>query len=143
MGIELEILPVINKIDLPSAQPEQVRSEIEDVIGLEAGHAPLISAKSGVGIEDVLEGIVSYIPAPSGEEDAPLRALIFDSYYDNYKGAICIVRVKEGSVRAGMRIRMMSSGIEFDVVEVGAFYPQRRGGGRGGRHGDGCGASRI
>ena len=121
---DLEILPVINKIDLPSAQPEQVRSEIEDVIGLEAGHAPLISAKSGVGIEDVLEGIVSYIPAPSGEEDAPLRALIFDSYYDNYKGAICIVRVKEGSVRAGMRIRMMSSGIEFDVVEVGAFYPQ-------------------
>ena len=121
---DLEILPVINKIDLPSAQPEQVRSEIEDVIGLEAGHAPLISAKSGLGIEDVLEGIVSYIPAPSGEEDAPLRALIFDSYYDNYKGAICIVRVKEGSVRAGMRIRMMSSGIEFDVVEVGAFYPQ-------------------
>ncbi|WP_138296153.1 MULTISPECIES: translation elongation factor 4 [unclassified Clostridium] len=121
---DLEILPVINKIDLPSAQPEQVRSEIEDVIGLEAGHAPLISAKSGVGIEDVLESIVSYIPAPSGEEDAPLRALIFDSYYDNYKGAICIVRVKEGSVRAGMRIRMMSSGIEFDVVEVGAFYPQ-------------------
>ena len=101
-----------------------MRSEIEDVIGLEAGHAPLISAKSGVGIEDVLEGIVEYIPAPSGEEDAPLRALIFDSYYDNYKGAICIVRVKEGSVRAGMRIRMMSSGIEFDVVEVGAFYPQ-------------------
>ncbi|SCJ11001.1 Elongation factor 4 [uncultured Clostridium sp.] len=121
---DLEILPVINKIDLPSAQPEQVRSEIEDVIGLEASHAPLISAKSGVGIEDVLEGIVEYIPAPSGEEDAPLRALIFDSYYDNYKGAICIVRVKEGRVRAGMRIRMMSSGIEFDVVEVGAFYPQ-------------------
>ena len=120
---DLEIVPVINKIDLPSAQPEQVRSEIEDVIGLDASYAPCISAKTGLNVEDVLEAIVKYIPAPQGDENAPLQALIFDAFYDNYKGAICFVRVKEGTLRAGMRMRMMATGGEFDVVEVGTFAP--------------------
>ena len=120
---DLEIVPVINKIDLPSAQPEEVRKEIEDVIGLDASYAPLVSAKVGLGIDDVLEAVVNYVPAPSGDADRPLRALIFDSFYDNYRGAICFVRVVEGSVKAGMRIRMMQGGVEFDVVEVGVFRP--------------------
>ncbi len=120
---DLEIVPVINKIDLPSAQPEEVRGEIEDVIGLDASYAPLVSAKVGLGIDDVLEAVVNYVPAPAGDEDKPLRALIFDSFYDNYRGAICFVRVVEGSVKAGMRIRMMQGGVEFDVVEVGVFRP--------------------
>ena len=120
---DLEIVPVINKIDLPSAQPEEARSEIEDVIGLDASFAPLVSAKMGVGIDEVLEAVVQHVPAPEGDADRPLRALIFDSLYDNYRGAICFVRVMEGSVRAGMRIRMMQGGVEFDVVEVGVFRP--------------------
>ena len=120
---DLEIVPVINKIDLPSAQPEEARSEIEDVIGLDASFAPLVSAKMGVGIDEVLEAVVQHVPAPEGDADRPLRALIFDSFYDNYRGAICFVRVMEGSVRAGMRIRMMQGGVEFDVVEVGVFRP--------------------
>ncbi|MBQ8130199.1 MAG: translation elongation factor 4 [Clostridia bacterium] len=123
MEHDLEIIPVINKIDLPSAQPEAVRKEIEEVIGLDAGDAPLISAKQGIGITDVLESIVSRIPAPVGELQTNLRALIFDSYYDNYKGAICFVRVVEGEIRPGMTIRMMNTGATFDVVEVGIRSP--------------------
>ncbi|MBC8530900.1 translation elongation factor 4 [Gehongia tenuis] len=120
---DLEIVPVINKIDLPSARPEEVRQEIEDVIGLDASYAPLVSAKTGVGIEDVLEAVVEHIPPPVGDETAPLKALIFDSYYDSYKGAISFVRIMEGSVKEGLDIRMMSSGREYPVTEVGVFRP--------------------
>ena len=120
---DLEILPVINKIDLPSAQPEVVKKEIEDEIGLDTENCPLISAKMGIGIEDVLKDIVARVPAPEGDPDAPLKALIFDSYYDNYRGAISSVRVKQGRVRVGDRIRMMAGKCEFDVTEVGAFTP--------------------
>ncbi len=115
----LEVVPVINKIDLPSADPERVAHEVEDVIGIPALDAPQISAKVGIGIEDVLERIVTDIPCPQGDDEAPLQALIFDSYYDSYKGVIVYIRIKEGTVKAGTRIRMMSSGAEFDVVEVG------------------------
>ncbi len=115
----LEIVPVINKIDLPSARPEEVRAEIEDIIGIDASDAPLISAKMGTNIEDVLEAIVEKIPAPAGEDDTPLQALIFDSYYDSYKGVIVYIRVKEGTVKVGDTIRMMATGATFDVVEVG------------------------
>ena len=120
---DLEIIPVINKIDLPSAHPDEVRTEIEEIIGIDASAAPLISAKVGLGIDEVLESVVTMMPAPQGDEDAPLQALIFDSYYDNYRGAICYVRVVSGSVRAGMRIRMMNTGACFDVVEVGVRSP--------------------
>ena len=120
---DLEIVPVINKIDLPSARPDEVRTEIEDVIGLDASEAPLISAKVGLGIDDVLESVVKMMPAPTGDENAPLQALIFDSFYDNYRGAICFVRVVSGTVRAGMTIRMMNTGAKFDVVEVGVRSP--------------------
>ncbi|MCR4620522.1 MAG: translation elongation factor 4 [Clostridiales bacterium] len=120
---DLEILPVINKIDLPSAQPEVVRKEIEDEIGLDAQDCPLISAKMGIGIDDVLEKIVEVIPPPKADASRPLKALIFDSYYDNYRGAISSVRLVEGSVRVGDKIRMMACGKEFDVTECGAFLP--------------------
>ena len=120
---DLEILPVINKIDLPSAQPEVVKKEIEDEIGLDTENCPLISAKMGIGIEDVLKDIVARVPAPEGDPDAPLQALIFDSYYDNYRGAISSVRVKQGRVKVGDRILMMAGKCEFDVTEVGAFTP--------------------
>ena len=120
---DLETVPVINKIDLISARPEEVKQEIEDVIGLDTDQAPQISAKTGLNCEDVLEAIVKYIPSPEGDENAPLQALIFDAYYDNYKGAICFVRVMHGSVRPGMRMRLMQSGSEFDIVEVGTFRP--------------------
>ena len=120
---DLEILPVVNKIDLPSAQPEVVKHEIEDEIGLDTEGCPLISAKQGIGIDDVLHGIVKTIPAPGGDVDAPLKALIFDSYYDNYRGAISSVRVTAGTVRVGDSIRMMASGREFEVTECGAFLP--------------------
>jgi len=120
----LEIMPVINKIDLPSAQPEYVMHEIEDVIGIPAEDAPCISAKNGLNIDQVLAQIVDKIPAPTGSEDDPLTALIFDCYYDNYKGALSYVRVMSGSVRAGDRIRSMATGNEFDVTEVGIFNPQ-------------------
>lgn len=120
---DLEIVPVINKIDLPSAEPERVRSEIEDVIGLDASMAPLISAKTGLNIGDVLEAIVKYIPSPSGSDSAPLKALIFDSFYDSYKGAIAYVRIKEGTVSVGDQIVMMSNGHSFEVTEVGYFEP--------------------
>ena len=119
----LEIIPVINKIDLPSARPDEVRAEIEEIIGLDASSAPLISAKVGLGIDEVLESVVTMMPPPAGDEDAPLQALIFDSFYDNYRGAICFVRIVSGSVRAGMRIRMMNTGACFDVVEVGTRSP--------------------
>ena len=120
---DLEILPVINKIDLPSAQPEVVKQEIEDEIGLDTEGCPLISAKQGIGIEDVLEAVVAKVPAPSDDLDAPLRALIFDSYYDNYRGAISSVRLKSGRVKVGDRIRMMAGKCEFEVTEVGAYRP--------------------
>ena len=118
---DLEVFPVINKIDLPSAEPERVKEEIEDVIGLDAEEAPLISAKTGVNIDQVLEQIVTKIPAPQGDPEAPLQALIFDSIYDSYKGVIIFCRVKNGCVKKGTRIRMMATGAEEDVVEVGIF----------------------
>ena len=120
---DLEILPVINKIDLPSAQPEVVRGEIEDEIGLDAADAPLISAKMGIGIEDVLEDIVKRVPAPTGDPDKPLTALIFDSLYDNYRGAISYVRIVDGRVRVGDKIHMMASNHDFEVTELGALRP--------------------
>ena len=120
---DLEIIPVVNKIDLPSAQPEVVKQEIESEIGLDTSIAPEISAKTGVNIKDVLDVIVDFVPPPKGDEDAPLKALIFDSYYDNYKGALCYVRVFDGKVRAGTKMRLMSTGKEFDVTEVGYFSP--------------------
>lgn len=119
----LEILPVINKIDLPSAQPEMVKTEIEDVIGLDASYAPMISAKNNINIREVLEKIVKYLPCPQGDENGQLRALIFDSKYDSYKGVIVHVNVKEGSVRTGDRIRMINTGKEFVVNELGYFRP--------------------
>ena len=118
---DLDVFPVINKIDLPSAEPERVKEEIEDVIGIEAQDSPLISAKNGIGIEDVLEAIVEKIPAPGGSPDNPLQALIFDSVYDSYKGVIVFCRIKEGRVRKGTKIRMMATGAAAEVVEVGYF----------------------
>ncbi len=120
---DLEIIPVINKIDLPSADPEHVKKEIEDVIGIDASDAVLCSAKTGLGIEDVLEAIVARVPAPEGDAAAPLKALVFDSKFDAYKGVVLYVRVMEGRLRKGMRIRMMATGAEFDVTEVGYFKP--------------------
>ena len=120
---DLETIPVINKIDLPSAEPEAVRQEIEEVIGLDASFAPLTSAKQGIGIEDVLEAVVTHMPPPEGDETKPLKALVFDAKYDNYRGAICYVRVMEGRVYPGMRMRMMQTGAEFDVVETGYLAP--------------------
>ena len=120
---DLDVMPVINKIDLPSADPERVINEIEDVIGIEAQDAPQISAKTGLNVDQVLEQIVTKIPAPKGDPKAPLQALIFDSVYDSYKGVIIFCRIKEGSVRRGTPIRMMATGAEADVVEVGYFGP--------------------
>ena len=120
---DVEVVPVINKIDLPSAMPEAVRQEIEDEIGLDASMAPLISAKTGLNVEEVLRVIRDYIPAPEGDDDAPLTALIYDSVYDNYKGALCYVRVMSGTISNQTRMRMMSTGREFDVTEVGVFSP--------------------
>ncbi len=119
----LEILPVINKIDLPSANPEMAIKEIEDIIGIPAEDAPRISAKNGVNIEEVLERVVTDIPAPKGDENAPLKALIFDSVYDPYKGVIVIMRVFDGTVKKGTKVRMMATGKEFEIVEVGYFNP--------------------
>ncbi len=119
----LEIMPVINKIDLPSAQPDVVKKEIEDVIGLDASQAPMVSAKNGINIEEVLEKVVHMIPCPQGDEDAPLRALIFDSFYDSYKGVIVYMRVKEGTVKTGDTIRMMYTKKEFVVTELGYLRP--------------------
>ncbi|MBZ5749806.1 translation elongation factor 4 [Metabacillus rhizolycopersici] len=121
---DLEILPVINKIDLPSADPERVRGEIEEVIGLDASEAVLASAKAGIGIEDILEQIVEKVPAPEGDPDGPLKALIFDSLYDAYRGVVAYIRVVEGSVKVGQKIKMMATGKEFEVIEVGVFNPK-------------------
>ena len=119
----LEVFPVINKIDLPSADPERVKEEIEDVIGIEAHDAPLISAKNGINIEEVLEAVVKKIPAPTGDDTAPLSALIFDSFYDSYKGAVIFVRIMQGTVKKGTRIRLMATGAVEEVAEVGTFGP--------------------
>ena len=121
---DLEIVPVINKIDLPSANPDNAIKEIEDIIGIPAEDAPRVSAKTGLNVEQVLEAIVEKVPAPRGDPAAPLKCLIFDSYYDSYKGVIVYVRVKDGTLKAGDRIRMMATGAEFDVVEVGTMHPQ-------------------
>mgnify|MGYP003375484030 FL=1 len=121
---ELEIVPVINKIDLPSAQPDVVRQEIEDVIGLEAEDCPLISAKNGLNIRDVLEAVVERVPAPNGDINAPLQALVFDSLYDAYRGVVAFVRVKEGNIRVGDKIRFMATGAEYEVLEVGIRNPK-------------------
>lgn len=120
----LEILPVINKIDLPSADPERVRQEVEDVIGLDASEAVLASAKAGIGIEEILEQIVEKVPAPAGDPDAPLQALIFDSLYDAYRGVVAYIRIVNGTVKVGDKIRMMATGAEFEVTEVGVFTPK-------------------
>ncbi|MGB0088824.1 MAG: translation elongation factor 4 [Planifilum fulgidum] len=120
----LEIIPVINKIDLPSADPDRVKREIEEVIGLDAGDAVLASAKEGIGVEEILERIVRDVPPPSGDPEAPLRALIFDSVYDSYRGVITYIRVVDGTIKKGMKIRMMSTGKTFEVTEVGSFTPR-------------------
>ncbi len=120
----LEIIPVINKIDLPSADPNKVKQEIEDVIGLVSDHAPLISAKTGMGVEDVLEAIVKYVPSPSGKDENALQALIFDSYYDSYRGVIMQVRIKEGKVKVGDKIKLMSNGAIYEVIELGVRRPK-------------------
>ena len=121
---DLEIIPVINKIDLPSADPERVKKEIEDVIGLDTSNAIECSAKTGQGIDEILEAIVTDIPAPEGDAAAPLRALIFDSYFDSYKGVIAHIRVKEGRIKKGQRLKMMATGKVFEVTDVGCFRPQ-------------------
>ncbi|MBQ1461669.1 MAG: translation elongation factor 4 [Selenomonas sp.] len=121
---DLEIVPVINKIDLPSADPERVKEEIENTIGLDASEAVLASAKTGLGIEEILDAIVEKIPAPEGDENAPLQALIFDSFFDSYKGVIAHVRVKQGKIKKGMRLKMMATGKTFEVTDVGCFKPQ-------------------
>ena len=121
---DLEILPVINKIDLPSAQPDVVKKEIEDVIGLDASEAPLISAKNGMNIRDVLEYVVRAVPAPAGDENAPLQALVFDSLYDAYRGVIAYVRVKEGNIKVGDKVRFMATGAEYEVLECGIRNPK-------------------
>ena len=120
---DLETLPVINKIDLPSAQPDEAAHEIEELIGLDASDAPRVSAKLGTGIGQVLEDVIHKIPPPDGDENAPLQALVFDAVYDNYRGAICFIRVMNGSIAPGVRMRMMQTGKEFDVVEVGVLSP--------------------
>jgi GTP-binding protein LepA len=120
----LEIVPVINKIDLPSADPERVKKEVEDVIGLDTSDAVLASAKNGIGIKEILEQVVSKIPAPQGDRNKPLKALIFDSHYDPYKGVICYIRIIDGTIRAGTRMKFMATGANFDVVEVGTFIPR-------------------
>ena len=125
MEHDLEVFPVINKIDLPSARPEEVKKEIEDVIGIEAEDAPEISAKNGIGIDEVLEEVVHRISAPTGDPDAPLKALIFDSLYDNYKGVVVFIRLRDGKVRKGTKVRFMSTGAVEEVVEVGYFGPGR------------------
>ncbi|OLO38867.1 elongation factor 4 [Alkalihalophilus pseudofirmus] len=121
---DLEILPIINKIDLPSAEPERVKKEVEDVIGLDASEAVLASAKNGIGIEEILEQVVEKVPAPTGDPEAPLKALIFDSLYDSYRGVIAYIRIIDGTVKAGQKIKMMATGKEFEVNEVGVYTPK-------------------
>ena len=126
LDLNLEIVPVINKIDLPSARPEEIKQEIEDVIGLDCENIPLISAKDNINIDQVLEAIVRLVPPPTGDEDAPLKALVFDSYYDSYKGVIAFIRIKEGQVKKGDKIKMMATGKTFDVTEVGIISPTQK-----------------
>ncbi|MBU5486597.1 translation elongation factor 4 [Clostridium sp. MSJ-8] len=121
---DLEIAPVINKVDLPSQRAEEVKQEIEDVIGIDAEDAPMISAKTGLNVDQVLEEIVTKLPAPEGDEEAPLKALIFDSYYDSYKGVVCYVRIKDGIVKPGSKIKLMATNKVYEVVEVGVFTPK-------------------
>ena len=121
---DLEIVPVVNKIDLPSAEPDRVKKEIEDVIGLPADHAPLVSAKTGLNIHDVLEAVVNYIPSPKGKESNPLQALIFDSYYDSYRGVVIFISIKEGKISVGQKIKMMGSGAVYEVLELGIRTPK-------------------
>ena len=123
---KLELIPVINKIDLPAADPERVREEIENMLTLDASHAILASAKAGIGIDEILEAVVEYIPPPRGDAKKPLRALVFDSKFDQYMGVVCYVRVVDGEVRPGQKIRFMATGKEFEVIEVGTFAPHRR-----------------
>src|SRR5918994_311488 len=120
----LEIVPVINKIDLPGAQPDEAKRQIEDIVGLDATHAILASAKEGTGVHEILEAIVHRLPSPTGEPDAPLKALIFDSWYDAYRGVIILTRVLDGVVRAGMKIKLMAKGQEYIVDQVGVFSPK-------------------
>ena len=120
----LEIFPVINKVDLPSARPDDIKKEIEDIIGLDCSTAPLVSAKDGLNIGEVLEQVAKNVPPPKGDSNAPLKALIFDSYYDNYRGAVCLIRVVDGVVKAGTKIKMMATGKTFDVFDVGIFNPK-------------------
>ncbi len=126
LDLNLEIVPVINKIDLPSARPDEIKKEIEDVIGLDCENAPLISAKDNINIDQVLEAIVKLVPPPEGDEEDPLRALVFDSYYDSYKGVIAFIRLKEGQVRKGTKIKMMATGKQFEVTEVGIISPNQK-----------------
>ena len=121
---DLEVIPVINKMDLPSARPDDAKKEIENIIGIPADDAPCISAKTGLNITDVLDKIIETVPPPKGDTNEPLQALIFDSYYDNYKGAVCLVRIKNGVVKTGTKIKMIQTGKEFEVVEVGKFNPK-------------------
>jgi len=120
---DLEIAPVINKIDLQSARPDEVKQEIEDVIGIPADDAPLISAKTGLNIEDVIKTVIDKVPAPEGDEEAPLKALIFDSYYDSYKGVVTYIRIFDGVVKPGTKIKLMNTNKVYDVTEVGVFTP--------------------
>src|SRR5204862_1030792 len=120
----LEIIPVINKIDLPGAQPEEARRQISDIIGLDGDHAILASAKVGTGVPDILEAIVDRLPPPAGDPSAPLKALIFDSWYDPYRGVVIVVRVIDGMLRPGMRIRLMAEGQDYDAEQVGFFTPK-------------------
>ena len=123
---DLEILPVINKIDLPSADPDKVKLEIEDVIGLPSDNAVLVSGKTGLGIDDLLEAIIKYIPAPKGDAKSPLKALIFDSHYDDFRGVITYIRIMEGSLKKGDKIKIMSTEKEFDILEIGVFSPKMK-----------------
>ncbi len=126
LDLDLEIVPIINKIDLPSARPDEIKKEIEDVIGLDCEEAPLVSAKENLNIDQVLEAIVKNVPPPTGDENAALRALVFDSYYDSYKGVIAFIRVKEGQVKKGTKIKMMANGKQFEVTEVGIISPNQK-----------------
>ena len=121
---DLAILPVINKVDLPSAEPERVREQIENVIGLDAHDAVLASAKAGIGVKEILEKIITSVPAPTGDKAAPLRALLFDSWYDSYRGVVCFVRVVDGELRRGMKVKFMSTGREYEIAEMGIFTPK-------------------
>jgi GTP-binding protein LepA len=121
---DLAILPVINKVDLPSAEPERVREQIENVIGLDAHDAVLASAKAGIGVQEILEKIITHVPAPVGDKDAPLRALLFDSWYDSYRGVVCFVRLVDGELRRGMKVKFMSTGREYEISEMGIFTPK-------------------